>query len=95
MYYPFRSEKELRSGNPPTYANKLRESNVIELVDQKSFANWNTWNFCWWSALKIWFSVGNNLFGKQENEETYDQQSQHLEEADTDSCDADFREIEN
>ena len=36
-----------------------------------------------------------DLFGKQENEETYDQQSQHLEEADTDSCDADFREIEN
>ena len=36
-----------------------------------------------------------DLFGKQENEETYDQQSQHLEETDTDSCDADFREIEN
>ena len=36
-----------------------------------------------------------DLFGKQENEETYDQQSQHLEEADTDSCNADFREIEN
>ena len=42
---------------------------------------------CW---KQIW-----TLFGKQENEETYDQQSQHLEETDTDSCDADFREIEN
>ena len=34
MYYPFRSENDLKSGNPPTYANKLSESNVIELVNQ-------------------------------------------------------------
>ena len=34
MYYPFRSQNDLKSGNPPTYSNKLRESNVIELVNQ-------------------------------------------------------------
>ena len=34
MYYPFRDEKELLSGIPPTYANKLSESGVIDLVHQ-------------------------------------------------------------
>ena len=34
MYYPFRNENELKSGNPPTYNNKLRESNVISFVNQ-------------------------------------------------------------
>ena len=31
MYYPFRNENDLKSGNPPTYINKLRESNVIRI----------------------------------------------------------------
>ena len=34
-------------------------------------------------------------FGQQENDETYDQQSQQLEKSNTDYCDADFSEIEN
>ena len=34
MYYPFRDEKELLSGNPPTCASKLSESGVIDLVNQ-------------------------------------------------------------
>ena len=34
MNYPFRDEKELLSGNPPTYASKLSESGVIDLVNQ-------------------------------------------------------------
>ena len=34
MYYPFRDEKELLSGNPPTYASKLSEPGVIDLVNQ-------------------------------------------------------------
>ena len=34
MYYPFRDEKELLSGNPPTYAMKLSEPGVIDLVNQ-------------------------------------------------------------
>ena len=34
-------------------------------------------------------------FGQQENDETYDQQSQQLEESDTDNCDADFSGTEN
>ena len=33
-YYPFRDEKELLSGNPPTYASKLSEPGVIDLVNQ-------------------------------------------------------------
>ena len=34
MYCPFRDEKELLSGNPPTYASKLSEPRVIDLVNQ-------------------------------------------------------------
>ena len=34
MYYPFRVEKELRSSNPPTYASKLSEPGVTNLVNQ-------------------------------------------------------------
>ena len=34
MYYPFRNENDLKSGNPPTYSNRLRESNVTSLVNQ-------------------------------------------------------------
>ena len=34
MYYPFRDEKELLGGNPPTYASKLSEPGVIDLVNQ-------------------------------------------------------------
>ena len=34
MYYPFRDEKELLSGNPPTYASKLSKPSVIDLVNQ-------------------------------------------------------------
>ena len=36
-----------------------------------------------------------NPFGQHENDETYDQQSQQLEESDRDNCDADFSETEN
>ena len=34
MYYPFRDKKELPSGNPPTYASKLSQPGVIDLVNQ-------------------------------------------------------------
>ena len=34
MYYTFRDEKELLSGNPPTFASKLSEPAVINLVNQ-------------------------------------------------------------
>ena len=34
MYYPFRDEKELFSGNPLTYASKLLEPRVIDLLNQ-------------------------------------------------------------
>ena len=34
MYYPFRDEKELLSGNPSTYVSKLSEPGMIEVVNQ-------------------------------------------------------------
>ena len=34
MYYPFRNEKELLSGDAPTYVSKLSEPGVIEVVNQ-------------------------------------------------------------
>ena len=34
MWYPFRDEKELLSGNPPTYASKFSKPGVIDLVNQ-------------------------------------------------------------
>ena len=34
MYYPFRNENNLKSGNPPTYSNKQGESKVISLINQ-------------------------------------------------------------
>ena len=34
MYHPFRDEKELINGNPPTYASKLSEPRVTDLVNQ-------------------------------------------------------------
>ena len=37
MYQSFRSEHYLKSGNLLTRANKLRESNVIELANQNHF----------------------------------------------------------
>ena len=37
MYYRFRDEKELLSDNLPTYANKIWEPGVIDLINQNSY----------------------------------------------------------
>ena len=37
MYYPFRDEKELLIGNPPSYVSKLSEPGVIEVVNQNYY----------------------------------------------------------
>ena len=34
MYYPFRDEKELPSGNPSTYVSKRSEPGEIDMVNQ-------------------------------------------------------------
>ena len=74
MYYPFRGEKELRSGNPPTYASKLSEPGVIDLVNQN------------YSLVEPFATIVDNTFlrlssdtddiadphGQQENEEVND-----------------------
>ena len=70
MYYPFRSENDFNYGNPATYANKLRESNVT-IVDD-AFERFN-----------LVLETNMDPFGQPENDETYDQQSQQLEESDT------------
>ena len=92
MYYPFGNENDLKSDNPPTYANKLRP---IELVNQNhlkvepfetivndAFEKFN-------SELEL--NMG--PFGEQENDQTYVQQTQQFQESGTDNCDADFSEI--
>ena len=85
MCYPFRSENDFNSGNPPTYANKLRESNVIELVNQnhlkvKPFETIVNDAF---ERFNLVLETNMDPFGQPENDETYDQQSQQLEESDT------------
>ena len=34
IWYPFQRENDPKSGNPPTHASKLIESNVIKLINQ-------------------------------------------------------------
>ena len=71
MYYPLRDEKELWSGNPPTYVTKLSESGVIEVVNQnyslaEPFATIVNDAF-----LKISCEIESNMdpYGQQENDE--------------------------
>ena len=97
MYYPFRSENDLKFGNPPTYANILRESNVIELVYQNHLKvdPFETIVNDAFERFNSELETNMDPFGQQENDETYDQQSQQLEKSDTENCDADFSETEN
>ena len=96
MHYPFRSENNLKFGNPPTYSNKIRKSNVIELVNQNhsKVESFETINEVF-ERFNSELETNMDPFGQHENDETYDQQSQQPEESDTDNCDAEFSEIEN
>ena len=83
MYYPFRNENDLKSGNPPTYSNRLRESNVISLVNQNR------------ARVELFATIIDDGFerytseletnmdpcGQQDNDETYEEQFQQLEQA--------------
>ena len=97
MYYPFKSENDLKPGNQPTYANKLREPNVTELVNQNHFQVETFETIVNDAFEKFNSELETNMdpFRQQKNDETYDQQSQQLEESDTENCDADFSETEN
>ena len=98
MYYPFRDQKELLSGNPPTYACKLSEPGVIDLVNQN------------YSLVEPFATIADNAFlrlssdidnimdpyGQQENDEVndyltediYDSESEAFETTEAHSVDA-------
>ena len=81
IYYPFRNEKDLKSGNPPTYSNKLGNSNVISLVNQ-SRARVEPFATIIDNAFKRYTSeLETNMdpIGQQDNDETYEEQCQQLE----------------
>ena len=97
MYYPFRKEYDIKFCNPPTYANKLRQANVIELVNQNHLKVelFETIVNHAFERFNSELETNMDSFGQQQNNETYDQQSQQFEESDTDNCSIDFTEIEN
>ena len=98
MYYPFRDQKELLSGNPPTYACKLSEPGVIDLVNQnyslvESFATIADNAF-----LRLSSDIDNIVdpYSQQENDEVndyltediYDSESEAFETTEAHSVDA-------
>ena len=96
MYYPFRNENDLKSGNPPTYSNKLRESNVISLVNQNR-ARIEPFATIIDDAFERYTSeLETNMdpFGQQDNDETYEEQCQQLEQANADNYEEINSEIE-
>ena len=71
MYYPFRDEKELLSGNTPKYVSKFSEPGVIEMVNQncslvEPFATIVDNTF-----LRISCDIDSNMdpYGQQQNDE--------------------------
>ena len=71
MYYPFRDEKELLSGNTPKYVSKFSEPSVIEMVNQncslvEPFATIVDNTF-----LRISCDIDSNMdpYGQQQNDE--------------------------
>ena len=87
LYYPFRNENDLNSGNPPTYSNKLRESIVISLINQNR-ARVEPFATVVDNAFERYTSeLETNMdpFGQQDNHETYEEQCQQLEQADADN----------
>ena len=83
MYYPFRNENDLKSGNRARYSSKLRESNVISLVNQDC-ARVEPFATIVVNAFERYTSeLETNMdpFGRQDNDETYEEQCQQLEQA--------------
>ena len=73
-----RKENDLKSGNPPTYSNKLRESNMISLVNQnrdrvEPFATIIDNAFERYTSE---LQTNMDPFGQQDNDETYEEQCQ-------------------
>ena len=97
MYYPFRTENDLKSGNPPIYSNKLRESDVITLVNQNR-ARVEPFATIVDNAFERYTSeleTNMDQFGQQDNDETYEEQCQQLEQANADNYEEINSEIED
>ena len=80
MYYPFRNENDLKSGNPPTYSNRLPESNVTSLVNQNR-SRLEPFAVIVDNAFERYTSeIETNMdpFAQQDNDETYEEQFQQL-----------------
>ena len=87
MYYPFRDEKELLSGDLHTYASKLSEPGVIEVVNQdyslvESFAAIADVVF-----QRISSDIGSNMdpYSQQENDEVNENIAAFSDNSDTDT----------
>ena len=87
MYYPFRDEKELLSGNPPTYASKLSEPGVIDLVNQnyslvEPFATIVDNAF-----LRLSSDIDNIMrpYGQQENDKVNDYLTEDIEDSESEA----------
>ena len=75
----FHHENDLKSGNPPTYSNKLRESNVVDNAFERCTSELET---------------NMDSFGQQDNDETYVEQCQQLEQANAENYEESNSEIE-
>ena len=71
MYYPFRDEKELLSGNTPKYVSKLSEPGVIEVVNQNCSLVEPFATIVYNAFLRISCDVDSNTnpYGQQQNDE--------------------------
>ena len=96
MYYPFRNKNDLTSGNPPTQSNKLREPNVISLVNQNCGRVEPLATIVDNAFERYTSELETNMdpFGKQFNDETYEEQCQQIEQANADNYEESNSEIE-
>ena len=86
-YYLFRDEKELLSGNPPTYASKLSEPGVTDLVNQnyslvEPFATIVDNAF-----LRLSSDIDNIMdpYGQQENDEVNDYLTEDIDDSESEA----------
>ena len=85
LYYPFRDENELFGGNHPTYASKLSEPRVIDLVNQN------------YSLAEPFVNIVDNVFrrlssdidnimdpyGQQENDQVNDYLNEDIDDSES------------
>ena len=87
MYYPFRDEKELLSGNPPTYAMKLSEHGVIDLVNQNYSLAETFATIVDNAFLRLSSDIDNIMrpYGQQENDKVNDYLTEDIEDSESEA----------